>query len=98
MDYNDLLEKYHAVQLENHIVKEEIKRRKFQLGISEQPGIPFDFSDPKPMLEINKADFDEVEMPDINNLSTPSEKIKLKLFMSLFKGRDAAEICITIDR
>jgi hypothetical protein len=28
MDYNDLLEKYHAVQRENHILKEEIKRLK----------------------------------------------------------------------
>jgi hypothetical protein len=56
------------------------------LGIPEQPGIPFDFSDPKPMPEINKADFDEVEIPNINNLLTPSEKIKL--FMALFKGRD----------
>jgi hypothetical protein len=62
------------------------------LGIPEQPGIPFDFApdlgatEPKPVPEMNKADSNEVEIPDINNLSTPSEKIKL--FMSLFKGRD----------
>jgi hypothetical protein len=92
MDYNDLLEKYHVVQRENHILKEEIKRLKFQLGIPEQQGIPFDYAlnmdvpKPKPVPEMIKVDCNEEEIPDINNLSTPSEKIKL--FMSLFRGRD----------
>jgi hypothetical protein len=43
------------------------------LGIPEQPGIPFDFSDPKPLPEMIKADCNEEENPDINNLSTPLE-------------------------
>ena len=92
MDYNELFEKYHAVQRENHILKEEIKRLKLQLGIPEQQGIPFDYApnmganEPKPVPEIIKADSDEVGIPDINNLSTPTEQIKL--FMTLFKGRD----------
>ncbi|HBE79952.1 MAG TPA: hypothetical protein DDW65_19555 [Firmicutes bacterium] len=83
MDYNDLLEKYHAVQRENHIIKEEIKRLKFQLGIPEQQGIPFDYAlnmkvtEQKPLPEMNIADSNEVEILDINNLSNPSEKIKL---------------------
>ncbi len=80
MDYNDLLEKYHAVQRENHILKEEIKRLKFQLGIPEQPGIPFDFApnlgatESKPVPEMIKADCNEEEIADINNLSTPCGK------------------------
>ena len=86
MDYNELLEKYHAVQHENNILKEEIKRLKLQLGIPEQQGIPFEFFEQKSMPEMIKAGFNEVEISDINNLSNPVEKIKL--FMSLFKGRD----------
>ncbi|MGE5605255.1 MAG: hypothetical protein ACM3YE_06140 [Bacteroidota bacterium] len=72
MDYNDLLEKYHVVQREKNILKEEIKRLKLQLGIPEQLGIPFDFSEQKPMLEMIKADCKEVAIPNINHLSTPA--------------------------
>ncbi len=92
MDYNELLTKYHWLQSENHRLREENKRLRLQLGIPEQPGIPFDYTlnmevtEPKPVPEMNKADSNEVEIPDVNNLSTPSEKIKL--FMSLFKGRN----------
>lgn len=86
MDHNELLTKYHALQSENHRLREEIKRLRLQLGIPEQQGIPFEFFEQKSMPEMIKADYDEVEIPDINNLSTPAEKIKL--FMSLFKGRD----------
>jgi cell shape-determining protein MreC len=41
MDYNELLTKYHALQSENHRLREENKRLRLQLGIPEQPGIPF---------------------------------------------------------
>ena len=75
MGYNDLLEKYHAVQRENHILKEEIKRLKFQLGIPEQQGILFVFFDPKPLPEMIKADCNEEEIPDINDLSTLRKKL-----------------------
>jgi hypothetical protein len=44
MDYNELLAKYNALQSENHYLREEIKRLKFQLGIPEQQGILFDFA------------------------------------------------------
>ena len=62
MDYNELLEKYHAVQHENNILKEEIKRLKLQLGIPEQQGIPFEFFEQKSMPEMIKAGFNEVEI------------------------------------
>jgi hypothetical protein len=78
MDYNDLLTKYRALQSENHRLREENKRLRLQLS-----WIPFDFvphlgaTELKPLQEMMKADSDEVGIPDINNLSTPSEKIKL---------------------
>ena len=81
-----MLTKYHALQSENNHLKDEIKRLKLQLGIPEQPGIPFDFSGQEPTPEMIKADCNEVETSDINNLSTPAEKIEL--FMSLFRGLD----------
>ncbi len=91
MDYNELLEKYYAIQRENHLLREEIKRLKLQVGIPEQQGIPFEFSEQKLMPEMIKADCDEIKIDEvkitaINNWSTPTEKIKL--FMSLFRGRD----------
>ncbi len=86
MDFKELLEKYQLLQNENNLLKEEIKSLKLQLGIPEQRGIPFEFSEQESMPEMIKADCDEVKITDINNLSTPTEKIKL--FMSLFRGRE----------
>lgn len=76
MDYNELLAKYHALQNENNLLREEIKRLKPQLGIPEQQGIPFEFSEQESMPEIIKVDCKEVKISDINNLSTSAEKIK----------------------
>jgi hypothetical protein len=45
---------------EKRCLKEE---NKLLLGIPEQPGIPFDFSDPKPLPETIKADCKEEEIP-----------------------------------
>jgi cell shape-determining protein MreC len=45
MDYNELFTKYHALQSENHRLREENKRLRLQLGIPEQQGIPFQFSE-----------------------------------------------------
>ena len=87
MDYNELLKKYQLLQTENNLLREEINRLKFQLGIPEQPGIPFDFSKPESSPEVIKENYSDTESSlAINNFSAPEEKIKL--FMSLFKGRD----------
>lgn len=62
MDFKELLTKYHSLQSENHRLREENKRLRLQLGIPEQPGIPFDFvphlgaTEPKPLPEMIKAD------------------------------------------
>ncbi len=91
MDYNKLLAKYYASQSKNHHLREENKRLRLPLGILEQLGIPFGFApnlgatEPRLVPEMMKVDFDELETPDIHNLST-SEKIKR--FMALFKGRN----------
>jgi hypothetical protein len=34
-------------------------------------------TEPKPLPEMMKTDCNEEEIPDINNLSTPAEKIKV---------------------
>jgi hypothetical protein len=56
MDYNELIEKYHALQSENNLLREENKRLRLQLRIPEQPGIPFDCelgaTEQKPMPEM----------------------------------------------
>jgi coenzyme F420-reducing hydrogenase beta subunit len=74
MDYNELLEKYYAIQRENHLLREEIKRLKLRVGIPEQQGIPFEFSEQKPMPEMIEVDCDEVKIMDINHWSIPTEK------------------------
>jgi hypothetical protein len=83
MNYDELLEKYYTLHSENNSLREEIKRLKLHLGIPEQPGIPFDCvpklgaTEPKPMPKTVKADYNKVGISDINNLSNPSEEIKL---------------------
>lgn len=87
MDFKELLEKYQTLLIENNKLKEEIKSLKAQVGIREQQVVPCEFSQHKSapeMVEQNSPD--DVIFSNINNLSAPEEKIKL--FMSLFKGRD----------
>lgn len=83
MNFSELFEKYQALQGENNLLREENKRLKRQLGISKQQEISFEFSEQKLMLEMIKTDYDEVEIPGINNLSTPAEKVVL-ICSSLF--------------
>jgi hypothetical protein len=87
MDFKELLEKYQLLLTENHNLKEEIKSLKAQLGIREQQVVPYEFFQHKPAPEmVEKNSSDNIMPQNINNLSNPQEKIKL--FMSLFKGRD----------
>jgi hypothetical protein len=87
MDYKELLEKYKSLLIENNHLKEEIKRLKGQQGIPEQQGIPFDFSEQNLTVDIlGQHSMSSATVVSLNNWSDPMEKIKL--FMSLFKGRD----------
>jgi len=92
--FEELLEKYQALLIENDKYKKEIKALKAQIGLEEAPlGIEefqavFDFSS----LYIPESEMLDQEpsaeplFSSINNLSDPMEKIRL--YMSLFKGRD----------
>lgn len=78
MDYKELLKKYNILLKENNILK--AKLQEIQTDISSNKN---NIQDEQPILEnqpLNKSQF-----PKINNKSDSISKIKL--FMSLFKGR-----------
>src|SRR5690349_19408159 len=97
MTYEELLEKYQAVVLENGILKEEIKNLNSKLGVSEHRAIPYGriedvspdnlFANPNTFSEVfNHGSVGKPLQFNINNMSDPEDKIEL--FISLFKGRD----------
>ncbi len=80
MDFKTLLRKYQALQAENKALKEENLSLKARLGLAEPPesrssqeGVEQDASRPEPSFHLEDR-------------TNPTEKIRL--FMSLFKGRD----------
>jgi superfamily II DNA or RNA helicase len=87
MEYKELFIKYQLLMHENENLKEEIKRLKTQLGVSEQPVTSFEplRSESDPETEDGIAS-DIARTSSVHRLSDPEEKIEL--FMSLFKGRD----------
>ncbi|WP_330389451.1 hypothetical protein [Geosporobacter ferrireducens] len=86
MNFEELLEKYQTLLVENNNLKEEIKRLKAQLGTEEllaDSDEIFEYKSDSETLE--QESVDQVFTSEIDNMSDPMEKIKL--FMSLFKGR-----------
>ncbi len=91
MDYNELLTKYHALQSENHYLREENKRLRLQLGIPEQPGIPLILRPIWAQLSQNwyRNRLKLIAMKKRFRILITSQPLrKITLFMSLFKGRD----------
>ena len=97
MTFEELLEKYQAVLLENSNLKEEIETLNTKLGVSEHRAIPDGRLDNTSvdslfpaLTTFTQASFHESEgetlQSNINGMSDPKEKIIL--FKSLFKGRD----------
>ncbi len=93
MDFDELLIKYHALLIENDILKREIDRLKAQSESREQNDNPNEKiprnhykeeSDPELKQESRICGISSVT--DVNNQSDPHEKVRL--FMSHFKGRD----------
>ncbi len=87
MEYKELLEKYQALLSENVSLKEEIKSLKEHLGIAEPSTITdggHEYKSDQGTPEQEPAD--KVLSSNISNKSDSMDKIKL--FMSLFKGRD----------
>jgi hypothetical protein len=87
MDYKELLEKYHLLLGENLRLITENDRLKAQLGIAECKPADGPIAGPTTETNICNDEFTEsVSSLDVNNRSDSISKIRL--FMSLFKGRD----------
>lgn len=87
MDYRELLEKYNLLLSENSRLIKENSRLKAQLGITERKPSEnriAELTTEKNMLDDEPTD--SISFSDVNNTSYSISKIKL--FMSLFKGRD----------
>ena len=87
MDYSELLEKYNLLLHENNRLMEENARLKARLGISTSM-----LSENRIVESATERDMfddgpnDSATSSDVNN--TSDSILKIKLFMSLFKGRD----------
>ncbi|MDF9408596.1 DEAD/DEAH box helicase family protein [Pelotomaculum isophthalicicum JI] len=87
MDFKELLEKYQTLLIENNSLKEEIMSLKAQLGIIEPQVVPGEIPNYISEPEIFNNEFAGKTLQlNVNSKSDSVEKIKL--FMSLFKGRD----------
>ncbi len=86
MDYSELLEKYNLLLGEVNRLTEENSQLRAQLGLTKSETLPINTSFIK--SEINYHDDDPINnsFPDVNN--TSDSLTKVRLFMSLFKGRD----------
>ena len=97
MTFEELLEKYQAMLLENGILKEELENLNTKLGVSEHRSIPYGRTDNTsedslfPTINTftqasNHGSEGEALQSNVNGMSDPKEKVML--FRSLFKGRD----------
>lgn len=87
-DFDSLLTNYNALQLENNQLKKEIKQLRQQLGIEvEQAEVTIE---PQKAIDLLNTSTETLQFetvnPSVTNNSGSAEKIKL--FLSLFKGRD----------
>ncbi len=87
MEYEELLEKYQALLNENSNLRKEIKSLRANQIAAEQRVIRDRISEAKSSFRILKQEPSENNViSNINSYSDPL--IKIKLFMSLFKGRN----------
>ena len=93
MDFKALQKKYQQLLIENNSLKEEIKRLKIQSGLTAGREESHESSDavsvqaPEPELFGKQAETEPSTSDEaINKRSDPDEKVRL--FMSLFRGRD----------
>jgi superfamily II DNA or RNA helicase len=87
MDYRELLEKYNLLSGENRRLIKENDRLKAQLGIAERK--PAENRIAGPTTEKSMREDDPTESASFSDVNNKSDSIsKIRLFMSLFKGRD----------
>ena len=87
MDYRELLEKYNLLLSENTRLIKENGRLKALLGTTKPK--PSENAMPKFTTEKNILEDEPTESASISDVNNSSDSIsKIKLFMSLFKGRD----------
>jgi len=90
MDIKELLEKYKALLTENICLREKVNSMQLQLGLDELQKDLTDASLHEHIPEILVPESNQIEISNscniINKRSDSAEKIKL--FMSLFRGRD----------
>jgi len=89
MRNEELKIKYQALFLENEQLKEEIKKLKASLGELLPPDLPESVSFSEDQNELNfkvKKEEDSGSLFPLNKKSDTKEKVRL--FMSLFKGRE----------
>lgn len=95
MDPETLTEKYELLLRENQLLKERILSLEAALKQTGVPQVKSPFSyhieshcvaTPNPMLEKSFSYSEQPPTPTLNKFSSPSEKIRL--YMSLFKGRE----------
>lgn len=87
MDFDELLEKYQALLSEYNSLMDENRALKSQLGINALEIIANEVAEDKIELDpVDELPPIQVSVSLINSKSDSTDKIKL--FMSLFKGRD----------
>jgi superfamily II DNA or RNA helicase len=90
MDFKELQEKYQALLFENSSLREEIKSLNVQLGVEELLVNSDDTPIHNSELEVLENEFQQEEI--LNSSITINKKsnslAKIKLFMSLFRGRN----------
>ena len=84
MNYKELLEKYNLLLNENNRLTEENNRLKAQLGITNSESFKI-----KNIADNAAPDDESHDDPSFFNVNNTSDSVsKIKLFMSLFKGRE----------
>jgi len=87
MDYKEFLEKYNLLLSENSRLLKENSRLKAQLGITKHKPSANPIAESTTEKNIlNDEPTDSTLFSNVNN--TSDSILKIKIFMSLFKGRD----------